>query len=188
MNITRRTVAASAAFVTPAFLAACAQNGTPVPTQLTNALTVGQSIDQALIKILADISTPPIGVLTPTQAAPITADLQLAATALSAFLAGGAPPAGASTLDQVNAYFMTAMNAAAPVLAVVLPAATPIILAIEAVDALLPIFEAAIPQATTVAAARVSAGRVAVHRAAMARGAMSPDKALGVIQGYLGRK
>lgn len=190
MNINRRAVLfGTTALGTTTLLVACgAQTGTTVPTQLTNALTVGQSVDQALIKILADVSAPPISLVSPTTAVPITADLQLASTALTAFLAGGTPPVGASTLDQINAYFMDALNAAAPVLAVTVPAATPIILAVEAVDALLPIFEGAISQSTTVAMARRSSGRAKAHAAAMAAGPMTPDQALAVIHAYLARK
>lgn len=189
MNINRRAVLfGTTALTGTTLLVACGVQTGTLPAQLTNSLTVGQSVDQALIKIMGDLSTAPISLVSPTTAAPITADLQLAATGLAAFLIGGTPPAGASTLDQINDYFMIALNAAAPVLAVTLPAATPIILAIEAVDALLPIFEGAIAPSTTVAAARRSSGRMKVHARAMADGPMTPDQALQVIHDYLASK
>lgn len=169
-------------------LIGCSAPGTPPATQLTNSLTVGEKIDAALLKVVSDISAPAIGLLTPTAAAPISGDLTLAGTALASFLGGAVPSPGGTTLAQVNAWFGVALNAAAPILAVAAPEAIPIVLALEAVDALLPVFELAIPGGPAVAQARISAGRARIHARAMAAGPMSPDEALMRLATYTGGK
>lgn len=169
-------------------LAACSPPGTPIPAQLTNALTVGQTIDQALVKIVNDVANPPISLISPDVQNTVLGDLGLAATGIDAFLSQSLPPSGTPTLGQINAWFSIALNTVAPVLMIALPAATPVVLALEAVDALLPIFEAAIPPAAapTVAAARATSGRQKIHAAAVAS-AMTPDEALKVLQTYLAK-
>jgi len=183
-----RRLLASTALVSVAAvgLAACSPAGTPVATQLTNALTIAQTIDQALVKITNDVANAPISLITAVQQSTVLAGLATAATGISAFLANAAPPAGASTLAQINAWFTIALNTAAPVLAVVLPAATPIILALEAVDALLPVFEAQILTPVAIPSVAMMTGRARVHAARVARG-MTPDTALTTLHGYLGK-
>lgn len=184
----RRLLATTGSFGLLAALAACATpTSIPVGTQLTQALTIAQTVDAALIKITTDIATPPISLITPGTEQTVIAGLQTAETGISAFLNQTTPPAGASTLDQINAYLTIALNTAAPVLASVLPQAQPIILALEAIDALLPVWEAMLtpPAAATAAAAL---GRVQVHQHAMAHVTMSQAQALATLKTYLGGK
>jgi hypothetical protein len=169
-------------------LLACSTSSTPPATQETNALTVGQKIDQALVKVMTDISAPAIGLLTPTAASPFIADLDLAGAGIAAFLKGTLPPPGAATFSQINSAFMIALNAAAPILAIVAPEAEPIILAVEAIDALLPVFETLLPATPAVAAMRASGGRARIHAAALKAGPMAPDEALARLNTYLGAK
>lgn len=167
-------------------LAACTSTSTtPISTQLTQALTIAQTVDAALIKITTDIAAPPISLITPGTEQTVTAGLQTAETGISAFLNQTTPPAGASTLDQINAYLTIALNTAAPVLASVLPQAQPIILALEAIDALLPVWEAMLtpPAASASVKAR---GRMQIH--ATTAPSMSQAQALETLKTYLGGK
>lgn len=186
----KRRLFASTALVVPlGLLSACGNSTQPPGDQLTNAITVGQTIDQALFKIVTDVANPPISLISPTVEEAVLAGLGLAGTGLRAFLSQSLPPANAATLDQINAYFTIALNTVAPVLTIALPAATPVVLALEAVDALLPVFEAAIPPAasTSVAASRATSGRIRVHAASEASG-MTADQALHILHTYLGGK
>lgn len=178
----RRLLLNATALASTTLLVACAgQTGVPVTTQVANALTVGQAIDQALIKILADASTLFPNAVTPAQATVATGWLTTAAQGLTALLGATAPPAGASTLTIIDTYVNDALKIAGPVLAVTVPGAAPIIAAIEAVDALLPVFEAIVTPLPPVAAARMA-------KRLTARAAMTPDQGLEVLSKYLARK
>lgn len=182
----RALLTTTASFGTLALLAGCGTSSstTPLTTQLQNALTVAQTVDQALIQIVNDITNPPISLITPDTQTTLLAGLTTVGIGISALLNQTPPPAGASTVAQIDGWFTIALNTAAPVLAVVLPAAQPVILALEAVDALLPVFEAVIPGAAAVAEARATTGRMRIHAATVAAN-LSPDQALAVLKTYL---
>lgn len=156
--------------------------------QLKNGLIAAQLVISSLEKIITNISSPPLSLLNIATAAEAMRVLQTADIGVTAMLNGTTPPASASTLQQINGWIDYAISAAAPVLNSVLPGAAPIIVALQAVDALLPVIEGAIVAFMPVPAMQARA-RNRVHAARMAspQANWTPEQAQMYLHQYLNR-
>ena len=173
---TRRTILTAIPAVA---LAGC---GSTTPATVNTDLTIAQSIDAGLIKIVGEANTLFPAQVSTASANTATGYLSLAGKGITALLGMTLPPAGASTWTQIDTYFQDAMDLVTPILGVVVPGAAPIIAAIDAVETLLPVFEAAITPTPVAAAAR---RRTRLARHPRARVVMSTADALATLQGYL---
>jgi hypothetical protein len=143
INASRRALLiGSTALLAIPLMNACSSSASAA---LTNALTIGQTIDAGLLKIVADANTLDPTLVTASEATTIEGDLNLAAQGIAALLGMTAPPAGASTMTVIDTYFQDAMDLVTPILGSgIIPGGSLIIGAIDAVEALLPVFEAVI--------------------------------------------
>lgn len=155
----------------------------PVTSQWSNGLSVAQTVDQALLKIIADANTLAPTLVTTNTANATTGFLNTAATEITALMGLTVPPAGSSTLTVIDTYLNDAVKVAEPILALAIPGAAPIIGAIDAVEALLPVFEALIVPTPAAAIAR----QARLVKRARPRVAMSLGQALAVLSLYLGK-
>jgi hypothetical protein len=183
MNPNRRAFLLGAtALCLSASLAACAQSGASTTPTVTVDLTLASQIDAALIKIVSDVNTLEPTLVSTKTANGLIGDLTAAETTITALQGATPPPAGVPTWQTIAGWFETAVNAATPILAVTVPGAAPIIAALDAIEVLLPLFEAAITPAPTTAIALRQA-RIAKRPRPMV--AMNQEEAAAVIKAYL---
>jgi hypothetical protein len=187
----RSLLLGSAALFAPGLLAACATPSTTSSTtssssglssDVTNALNIGQAIDAGLIKAVADTNAVDPTLISTSLANAVEGDLTLAGTGITALLGATPPPAGASTLTQIATYFEDATTDLSPILAAAIPGSAPIIGAIDAIETLLPVFEAVI---TTLPAALVAKRQARLARRPRPLAVMSTADALAVLHNYL---
>jgi hypothetical protein len=185
--IDRRLLLLGSSALIPALtLAACASTtsttSSTLSSDVTNALNIGQTIDAGLVKAVSDANALDPALVTTSIANATEGDLAEAGAGISALLGLKPPPAGASTLTQIATYLEEATTVVSPILAVAVPGAAPIIAAIDAIETLLPVFEAVI---TTIPASLIAARQARLARRPRPLVAMSTSQALAAINSYL---
>jgi hypothetical protein len=183
----RAMLLGSTAFTAIAVLVGCANTATTtsasgISAGVQQALTIGQTIDAGLMQIVTDAEALLPNTVTASAANAAEGYLSEAGTDIAALLGMKAPPPGATTTTVLATYFEDAMDLVAPVLSLAVPEAAPVIAAIDAIDALLPTFEALVDPTPTAAIAK-RADRLA--RRTRPRVAMSTQTATDTINAYL---